>query len=464
MNLSKCQIFTPPDIVKYMLNTVEYSENIFGKRIVDNSCGSGNILVEVVQRFIDDAKKHKKRKATIKKGLENCIFGYDIDPQMVKNCIENLNKVASSAGLFDIQWNIFCEDGLYINDNAFDYVVGNPPYIAYSDLDEITRKKTKENFRSCAFGKFDYSYAFIEKGLTILSMGGKMVMLTPSNMFKTVYGATLRNIIKNELNAIIDCSTLNMFENVLTSPAITVFKKGSNSNILIYRDKFFNNVESEKLIDKDSLIDKWDFTGFVEKGERRFGDYFKVSNCIATLANKVYIHTVNENGSLPVDIEEGILRVAKSPKTEQYHICQKIIFPYKYMGEQLIRYKDEELKVQFEKTYRYLLSQKAILKERDSDKGAEWFEYGRSQALAHLNREKLLMSTIITHKVRLYKLDPLTIPYSGLYIIPKRYLTLDTAQTVLESQHFFNYLLSIGVKERGESIRISSKDVENYKF
>ena len=69
MDLSKCQIFTPPHIVKYMLDKIDYTSNVFGKKIIDNSCGTGNILVEVVERFIMDAKKSRKHKKTIKKRI-----------------------------------------------------------------------------------------------------------------------------------------------------------------------------------------------------------------------------------------------------------------------------------------------------------------------------------------------------------------------------------------------------------
>lgn len=463
MVLSKCQVFTPAHIVKYMLDKIDYTNNVFGKKIVDNSCGTGNILVEVVDRFIADAKKSRKHKSTIKKGLESCIFGYDVDPKMVGKCIDNLNTVAQRYGLKDVQWNVFSQDGLYI-ENTFDYVVGNPPYISYLDLSQDTRLKTKENFISCSIGKFDYSYAFVEKGLSALAPNGIMVMLTPSNMFKTVFGERLRTIIKAELTEIIDCSTLDMFNGVLTSPAITIYKKGSNSNLLIYRDKYIDGSETEKFIDKNNLVGKWDFSGFTPNGIRRFGDYFKVSNAIATLANKVFIHTVKADGSIDADVETTILRTAKSPKTEQYEINQKIIFPYSYKNGALLKYNENEFEKLFPLAYKYLSSQKDVLEKRDSDDKAKWFEYGRSQALAHLNEEKLLMSTIITRKVRLYKLTKEAIPYSGLYIIPRGDMPLDTAVTVLQSQHFYNYLLSKGVKERGVSIRISSKDVEDFQF
>lgn len=463
MDLNKCQVFTPTHIVKYMLDKVDYLSNVFGKKIVDNSCGTGNILVEVVDRFIADAKKSRKHKETIKKGLESCIFGYDVDSNMVKICIENLNNVALSYGLQDIKWNIFNQDGLYI-ENTFDFVVGNPPYISYSDLDADTRSITKENFDSCSVGKFDYSYAFIEKGLSLLSDSGKMVMLTPSNMFKTVFGEKLRTIIKPELTEIVDCSTLDMFEGVLTSPAITVFQKGSKSDLLIYREKYIDGSETEKFIVKNNLHGKWDFSGFVSDGSRRFGDYFKVSNSIATLANKVFIHSVKDDGTIEIDVEPAIFRIAKSPKTEQYGINQKIIFPYNYEDGMLVRYEEDEFRELFPQAFKYLESKKEELLKRDADDKAKWFEYGRSQALAHLNVEKLLMSTIITRRVRLYRLTADEIPYSGLYIIPKANMPLDTAITILQSQHFYNYLVSKGVKERGISIRISSKDVEEFQF
>lgn len=466
MNLSKCQVFTPRDTVHYMLDRVGYIENVFGKRIIDNSCGTGNILVEVVKRFISDAKKKKMNKSAIIKGLESCVHGYDIDPRMVDVCVENLNRTAKELGISNhINWKIFVCDGLYINsENKFDYVVGNPPYIAYADLSEAERKKTRESFSSCSAGKYDYSYAFIEKGLSMLSNNGRMVLLTPSNMFKTVYGYNLRKLIKNEIIEIIDCSALNIFKNVLTSPAISIYQKGSNSNLLVYRERFADKSETERLIEKRDLAEKWDFTGFVATGEKRFGDYFKVSNSIATLANKVFIHNINEDGTMEINIEQSVLRTAKSPKTEQYNISQSIIFPYYYDRGKLEHYDEQSFKRQFPLAYKYLKRKKVDLLARDSDDKAQWFEYGRSQALSHLNCEKVLMSTIITNKVRAYKLDSSTIPYSGLYIIAKKDLTLDSAIVILQSQDFYNYLVSKGVKARGESIRISSKDIEDYIF
>lgn len=465
MNLKDCQIFTPKETVIYMLDLIDYHKGIFGKTVIDNSCGHGNFLVEVVRRFVEDGIQQNISKTKIKTALQKCVWGCDLDEKCVETCIDNLNATVATFGMKNVKWNISKRDGLYLNDDIkFDFVVGNPPYISYLDLDSDARIKTREHFKSCSIGKFDYSYAFIEKGLQILKNNGKMVMITPANMFKTVFAENLRNIIKSDLTLIVDCSAKKIFDEVLTTPAITVYEKGSQANILLYREMHTTGVENERIIDKSTLLGKWSFTDYIPSGERRFGDCFRASNCIATLANKIFIHTQNEQGELDIDVEKGALKDAKSPKSEQFGIKQKIIFPYYYKNGELKNYNEETIIKKFPKLMKYLASKEKELKSRDSDKNAKWYEFGRSQALRHINRSKLLISTIITKSVKVYELDANEVPYSGIYIVPHDNASLEDAKLILQTERFYNYLLTKGVKVSGDSIRISSKDVEEYRY
>ena len=52
--MEKYQVFTPPDYVEKLLDAIGYKDNLMGKLILENSCGDGNILVAIVQRYIDD--------------------------------------------------------------------------------------------------------------------------------------------------------------------------------------------------------------------------------------------------------------------------------------------------------------------------------------------------------------------------------------------------------------------------
>lgn len=55
----KCQIFTPDDIVKDMLDYLGYSDNLYGKTILESSCGNGQFLKEIVKRYIEDSQKKR---------------------------------------------------------------------------------------------------------------------------------------------------------------------------------------------------------------------------------------------------------------------------------------------------------------------------------------------------------------------------------------------------------------------
>lgn len=38
----KCQVFTPQDYVERLLDSVNYRQCLYGKRLLENSCGDGN--------------------------------------------------------------------------------------------------------------------------------------------------------------------------------------------------------------------------------------------------------------------------------------------------------------------------------------------------------------------------------------------------------------------------------------
>lgn len=456
-----CQIFTPSYIAREMLDLINYTEDILEKYVLDNSCGDGSLLSEAVRRYITKALKCKKTKKQISKELFTYILGVEIDPIYVEECKKNLTQTAKEYGINNSNWNIVCSDGLKHDFNMkFDFIVGNPPYIAYAMLNNEERQYVRENFESCSYGKFDYSYAFVEKCLKLLNDNGKMVFITPSNMYKTQFGKELRRLMLPYITQIIDYSFEKVFKKVLTSPAITVFDKNITPNI-IYKLKLYDN-QTEVNITKDKLKDKWFFFKNESKGKKRFGDYFKVSNSIATLCNKVYI--INDSTVENYNIESLALRDAISPKSQKYNKKEYIIFPYKYDDNNLQKYDEEEYKKLFPNAYKYLLENKEKLEKTNKDTSAKWFEFGRSQALSHLNQPKLLISTIATNKIVVYDLDQDQIPYSGLYIVPTRELGLDVAKDILNKKSTMKYLKVSGIVLSGSSIRISTKDIENLKF
>lgn len=468
----KCQVFTPENYVKEILDSVGYRKNLYGKKILENSCGDGNILVEVVQRYIDDCREKKFSRTKIKNGLEKDIYGIEVDPIQHKKCIEKLDEVLKRNGIKNANWKIYKKDYLRWNENIkFQFVVGNPPYITYSELKKDEQKYIRDTFITCSKGKFDYCYAFIEKSINSLGKNGKMAYLIPSSIFKTVFGLNLRNFIKPYITIIKDYTQEKVFDNALVKSSIMVLDMQSQQNLLYYKDMTLN---SEINIPIQTLSDKWFFTNSMIIGQHRFGDYFKVSHVVATLLNEAYVisdkdYEENEEGYLckGCNIEKEVIRMTATPRSLRYHKNEIIIFPYSYVEGNLVRFQEGEFERCYPEATAYLNKFREKLNKRQSDSSARWYEYGRTQALSGLNSEKLLMSTIITEDVVIYKLTKECIPYAGMYIVKcenNDLYTLDDAIRILGSREFRQYILDVGIHISGSSLRITSRDVEEYCF
>ncbi|EUB24523.1 Eco57I restriction-modification methylase [Streptococcus sp. AS20] len=467
----KEQVFTPDDYVIELLNIVEYRDSLFGKKILENSCGDGQILKEVVKRYIEDCRKNHIADEEIIKGLSEDLYGFEIDNKQIKKCVSNLDKVARQYKLYNIHWNIHNLDFLrWKSQLKFDYVVGNPPYITYRDLKMVDRQFVRENFKTCQYGKFDYYYAFVEKSINMLKESGKMSYLIPSSIFKTVFGKELRNFILPHLKAILDFSDVDVFENALVKSSILYLEKNSNLKTFRY-EKRSNNIIKQLI--KARLEGKWQFSSFENNKKNRFGDFYKVSHSVATLYNKAFVLkdniTINDNGQLFVEgilLENDLIRIAYSPRSVCYNKQEKIIFPYETVSGNIKHIKEDKLKTKYPGVFKYLRKYYAELLRRKSDKTAQWFEYGRSQAINNLNCSKLLLSTVVTHQLNIAKIGYDSVPYSGLFIraIDEEQFSLDRAMSILKSSEFFEYVKQIGIPINGQSFRITSRDIENYKF
>lgn len=467
----KCQVFTPRNNVVELLDRVGYIQNLFGKKVIENACGDGSILVAIVERYIEDCLNAGFDLKVIKSGLEADIYGAEIDAAHYKQCILNLNYISEKYNIFETKWNILNVDILKtLLPIKFDYVIGNPPYIKYKDLDTETRDYLKANYEVCTIGKFDYCYAFIEASLKCLNDTGKLSYLIPSSIFKNVFGQKLRDFLLPTLCKIYDYTTKKIFDTALTSSSIIIADKGKQTSTIEYFDI---TRDISYLIEKKQLINKWVFSGFYKDStgfkKKKFGDFFTASISIATLLNEAYVvNDFDEQDEFIIvrglKIEKEILRETVSPRSLNDKKKKLIVFPYYYQNGNLMRFDEKEFLERFPETVNYLKCFADKLNKRQSNKTVRWYEYGRGQALSHLEQEKLLTSTVVTKEVKVYELTKECIPYSGIYIVSKGVLCLNTAKKILESKSFYNYVQAIGIHADGSSVRITPVDINNYEF
>ncbi len=465
---NNCKIFTPTKYVKELLNAVGYKGQLYGKSILENSCGDGNILLEIARRYIMSCRRMKKSDEEIKLGLETDIYGVELEHSHVITCKRNLDILAEKYGIQGVKWRIIEGDYLRLQtERQFQFVIGNPPYIVYRDIEETDRKYLRENYISCRKGKFDYYYAFVEKSVKELEENGRMAYIIPYSIYKNVYADHLREYIKPYVTKIFDYTYQNKFPKITTSSTILLLEKKSSQQFL-----YIDVVTGKQIkIKKSALGEKWKFTETeISDGQYRFGDYFKINNTVATLCNNAFLiekyvrqgdYYFLPNGD---KIEADIVKAAVSKKRGKNFDKIAIIFPYYYKNGKLQHYSEIEFGEKFPYAKEHLMRYKKELEERAADKHALWFEYGRSQAIAKMNEEKLVLPSIIASAVNVTFADGGVIPCAGFFVTKAGGYTLAQAKKILESRYFYDYLVQIGIFTTGKSRRLTVKDIADYRF
>lgn len=467
---NNCQVPTPPQYVNELLDYIGYSVNLHNKSVLENSCGEGNILKEIVRRYIKSSLEDGYSNEQIIHGLERHIIGYDIDPVCVKKCIETLDVLGQEYGLRNVHWNVFEQDYLKCEPESYDFIIGNPPYITYHDLSEAQRTFVKETFDTCKEGRFDYCYAFIEAGIRDLSKDGKLAYLIPYGVIRNKYAEKVRDLIKKNLKGIVDYKGMQLFPNTVTSSIIILCDTEIRENV----DYYIRKDEIKKKVSKSFLTGKWIFEES-HKGRHRFGDYFKVSNSVATLYNDAFVFEAKaedelfyylDGGKVEKEIVYDAASIKSEKKFQNTQKRDKIIFPYKFTGEKVSSYEENEFISKFPECYLYLKRHKERLLKRKSSEGVQWFEYGRVQAINNIFVEKLIISVIVTNGVQVYNVGSASVPYAGIYIrtLQNAKLRLEDAKEILQSKLFYEYIKRCGTPTTTSSYRISVKDIENYYF
>ena len=470
---NNCKVFTPKEYVEELLDAVEYRENLYGQRVLENSCGDGNILMGVVRRYISSCRTDGRTDEEIRTGLERDICGVELEKFHADKCRENLQVIAAEFGIEGVKWNIIV--GNYLRhsfDRQYDYIVSNPPYVVYRDIEQPERDYLREKFECCKEGKFDYYYAFIEKSVEELALFGKMAYIIPYSIYKNVFAGKLRERIKPYVTKICDYTSEHKFPGITTSSTILVLQREPHMNFM-YRDEV-TGLQFE--IETRRLRDKWIFSDYLTAFEemaagakKRFGTYFEVNNTVATLLNEAFLlksYVLNgdyyeaESGDR---VEADIVRPAVSKKRGQQGNLH-IIFPYKWENGVLSHYDDNDFRKKYPCATAHLLQYEDKLGKRAVDEKTKWFEYGRTQAITKITKEKLVMPSIISSTVNITQEDADTIPCAGFFITAKGNHTLTEAKKILESNRFYDYLKLIGIFTTGKSRRLTVKDIENYTF
>lgn len=456
------QVFTPNYLVVDILDTAGYAidKPILRKHVIDNSCGNGAFLTEIVRRYcIAYLGAHKTlNKKKLSQELEEFIHGIEIDEESYRECICNLNMVLSEFKLSGVKWDVRNADTLEVDayDGRMDFVVGNPPYVRVHNLDkDFNRVK---QYRFCNGGMTDLYLLFYEIGLKMLAPGGHLCYITPSSWINSVAGKSMRDYLyqTGSLRAIIDLQHFQPFS-ATAYTAITLLSNGDHHERFSY--SVYDAPNQVRFVADlsytDSFFDEAIYLGDVEslrelKKIKSVDDQsvVEVKNGFATLADEVFISDEFEFDKMLIPVIKG--------STGKW---RKAFYPYDQNGKPLER----DAIFADEKIAKYLNDNKsALLKGKSESDCPEWYLYGRTQALKDVWVNKYAINTVIrdVDSIKLNFVPSGSGVYSGLYIITE--VSETRLREVLFSREFINYIAMLKKYKSGGYYTFSSKELRQY--
>ncbi|MDD9843546.1 MAG: N-6 DNA methylase, partial [Thaumarchaeota archaeon] len=309
--------YTPESIAKYICrNTIipylsksgtndiyvlinEYADNISvleqrlrELKILDPACGSGAFLIEAANTLIEiyeQIQQHKSLNGNFNKNtleeivdearirlvVKNNLYGIDVNFQAIEitklsmflmtasrnEKLQNLseNFVVGNSVIYtkDFNW-----DSAFPKLEAFDIIIGNPPYVRQEDIKNKDDMQLPSQPRLVLPDKFqiqktsDLSTYFFYHSLFYLKPGGKIGFITSDSWLHWNYGSPLKKLLLDNCKlGILMKTDFNVFRDadVKTVTAILT-KKDPNSNygshvinIVTVHDQYFSNQSTKKI-------------------------------------------------------------------------------------------------------------------------------------------------------------------------------------------------------------------------
>lgn len=363
-----------PEIIANFITTWTLKEGC--SRILEPSCGDGAFFKSIA----------KTQKDT--KGIH--ILGIDIDSEACTHAKRMKKKI--EPGKLEILNKNFLESSIkLLNQNQeFDAVLGNPPFVRYQYLHNEDQELTEYIFDSAdlKFTKHTNAWVpFVLQSLRLLKPGGRLGMVVPAELLHVLHAKSLRNYLTQQCKKIISLHVTDLFsKEVLQGVTLLLCeKKKADETIKIAfphagiddlengnAQNLLHNIQFSEARD---LEHKW-MIGLLDEEERTI---FKKA-----LANK-NIKQFTDIASVDVGIVTGANKFFLVPEStvQKYNLKP---YAYKMFGRSsqvkgLIYSNDDHQKNTEEGQPTYFLNFPALPKDKFPSKIQEYLLLGEEQEL-----------------------------------------------------------------------------------
>lgn len=209
---------TPPSVVDLMVGKLFAEQPPSSEAsVLDPGCGNGEFVAGIL------------RACAANGWVVPRIVGVELDPV----------RAAAARCLFRAvpQVEIRQADFLRPATEPFDFIIGNPPYVAITGLSPAERIEYRSAYRT-ATGRFDLYVLFFEQALRLLAPRGRLVFITPEKFLYVETARPLRELLCQRQVEELQFASEATFGARVTYPLISTVaaRRGSTLTRVIRRD------------------------------------------------------------------------------------------------------------------------------------------------------------------------------------------------------------------------------------
>lgn len=490
-------VYTPEYIRENIVSSAltQVNRQLRTMKYADIACGCGGFLMTLARHLRKDGIPYK----TI---YNDCLYGVDIAEYSIIRTRLMLTLLAlEEEDVEEYQFNLIKANSLSFDwetvdaireHGGFDVIVGNPPYVGASKIDEESLELVKR-WEVSKTGKADMYIPFFQIGIENLKEGGILGYITVNNFYRSDNGRALRQYFKrNELDIrIIDFGSEQVFQGRSTYTCLC-FVRNTTAGAVYY----INSISTAAAGISENSFERFDYHALedntpwtlssnrdlpfikaIREAGTPLGEYVAIRNGFATLRNDVYLFMPTrederyfyfKRGSNEECIEREICREAIKGnilRSEGDIDCykEKLIFPYRIEKNGVVTaIGEEEMQTYYPCAYQYLKKNRSKLNKRSkSEKIKPWYLYGRSQAL-NLTDYKLLFPYIADNPYFVLSQDRDLMFYNGYCIVDESVDKLRFLQKLLNTRLFWRYIQATSKPYGGQFFALAKNYVKTF--
>ncbi len=228
-------IFTRREVVDFILDLSGYTSDrpLHKLTLLEPSFGDGDFLFPAIDRLLEAWMAGGETKNPVE-SLGSCICAVELHRGTFNRTHAALIARLTAAGISDDAAATLADLWLLHGDfllaelpEAFDVVIGNPPYVRQELIPDVLLAEYRSRYTT-VYDRADLYIPFIERSLRLLKKGGVLGFICADRWMKNRYGGPLRSLVAKEfhLKVHVDMTdTMAFHSDVIAYPAITVFTR-----------------------------------------------------------------------------------------------------------------------------------------------------------------------------------------------------------------------------------------------